>query len=56
MGRFGGNQLSLLEQLVNHLGHKAVSHSVIPLPVAEAADLKFLCGTERDGIYNVEVA
>ena len=55
MGRFCGDQPPLLEQLIDQLRHEAVPHSIVPLPVAEAADLKVFREVRRGKIGDVEI-
>ena len=55
MGRFCRDQPSLLEQLVDQLRHEAVSHSIVPLPVAEAADFKVFRNVQRNRSGDVEI-
>ena len=55
MGRFCRDQPSLLEQLVDQLRHEAVSHSIVPLPVAEAADFKVFRKVQRNRSGDVEI-
>ena len=55
MCRFRRNQLPLLKQLVNQLRHEAVPNSIVPLPVAEAADLKVFRKVQRNRSGDVEI-
>ena len=55
MGRFCGDQPPLLQQLIDQLSHEAVPHSIVPLPVAEAADFKVFRKVQRNRSGDVEI-
>ena len=53
---FGGDQPALLKQFVHKLRHELMTYFIVSVFVAQAADLKFLCGILRNRGYNVEIA
>ena len=55
VGCFSGNQPALLEQLVHKLSYELIPDLVVPVLVAQTADLKVLRYMYRNGIHDVEI-